>query len=133
MASLDANENAPTPKRPCKPSHPVHPSPQKKLPVADNVPIKIDRENFFGSISLKPNGLFDLPDLNEHFNKQLDEVSSYNMSHIIGGSTLDRNICVTFGFRVAHIRVQLVSVCTHKSETLFHVKFKTIGGQHITV
>lgn len=69
MASLDANENTPTPKRMCKPAHQSQPTAAENEPVA-----KIDRENFFRSISLKPNGLFDLPDLNEHFNKQLDEL-----------------------------------------------------------
>ena len=71
MASLDANENAPIPKRVCKPAQNL---PKPAEPVA-----KIDQENFFRSISLKPNGLFDLPDLNEHFDKQLDEVSAKNI------------------------------------------------------
>ena len=78
MASLDANENAPIPKRACKSaqhqSKPVQSPPKSTAePVA-----KINRENFFSGISLKPNGLFDLPDLNEHFDKQFDEVSAQN-------------------------------------------------------
>ena len=57
MASLDANENAPTPKRVCKPAqNPSKPARTPPPKSADNEPLaKIDRENFFGSISLKPN------------------------------------------------------------------------------
>ena len=75
MASLDANENAPIPKRVCKPAQNL-PKPAQSPPKAVEPVAKIDQENFFRSISLKPNGLFDLPDLNEHFDKQLDEVST---------------------------------------------------------
>ena len=84
MASLDANENAPTPKRVCKPAqNPSKPARTPPPKSADNEPLaKIDRENFFGSISLKPNGLFDLPDLNEHFDKQLNEVILVSMGEV---------------------------------------------------
>ncbi len=75
MASLDANENAPIPKRACKPAQNL-PKPAQSPPKPAEPVAKIDQKNFFRSISLKPNGLFDLPDLNEHFDKQLDEVSA---------------------------------------------------------
>ena len=78
MASLDANENAPIPKRACK-SAQNQSKPVQSQPKATAEPVaKINRENFFSGITLKPNGLFDLPDLNEHFDKQFDEVSAQN-------------------------------------------------------
>ena len=78
MASLDANENAPIPKRACK-SAQNQSKPVQSPPKATAEPVaKINRENFFSGISLKPNGLFDLPDLTEHFDKQFDEVSAKN-------------------------------------------------------
>jgi len=75
MATLDKNEDGPTPKRVCKSTNQ---SPSKKRPSDDDDddcgPVRIDRQNFFKGISLKPNGLFDLPDLNDHFDKQFDEL-----------------------------------------------------------
>ena len=82
MASLDANENAPIPKRACK-SAQNQSKPVQSPPKATAEPVaKINRENFFSGISLKPNGLFDLPDLNEHFDKQFDEVSEKKHSEM---------------------------------------------------
>ena len=76
MATLDKNEHAPTRKRV---RESTNQSPSKKRPSDDDDDdgglVRIDRENFFRGISVKPNGLFDLPDLNEHFDKQFDEVS----------------------------------------------------------